>query len=526
MPYTADGLEGKPPTSLPPAQDLRPYQTEVIERCRAQFAAGKSRICLVAPTGAGKTIVAAAVIAEALAADKHVLLICHTREIVGQTSKKLRDSRIAHGIVCAELTCGTYREVIVATVQTLHARALRSQRMAMPDADLLIVDEAHHIRAQTWTQIINAFPGVPLLGLTATPCRGDGHGLGEIFDVLIECPQVPELIQGGFLVGTKTYAPPPPDLRGVKIQAGDYVGRQLGERMNTDALVGDILTHWFRHADGLKTIVFAVDVAHSRHITAEFIRAGVKAEHVDGETPKKTRDAILKRLAKGTTTVVSNCRVLTEGFDLPDIQCLVLARPTRQMGLYRQMIGRGLRTADGKQHLIVLDHSGAIYAHWPVEDPIEWTLESDKRARNKFHDAKRQIKDGDGTYKSRIVDCAGCGAKRISGEACIHCGYFPQRPPKAVVFDDADLVAYDQQLRKADVTGVDAQDQAEFHAMMIWIAQSRGYDKAAGWASHKFKDKFGHWPPWGAVPKPMIPSAEIRAWVRSRDIAYAKRKAS
>jgi len=105
-------------------------------------------------------------------------------------------------------------------------------------------------------------------------------------------------------------------------------------------------------------------------------------------------------------------------------------------------------------------------------------------------------------------------------------GYFPQRPPKAVVFDDADLVAYDQQLRKADVTGVDAQDQAEFHAMMIWIAQSRGYDKAAGWASHKFKDKFGHWPPWGAVPKPMIPSAEIRAWVRSRDIAYAKRKAS
>ncbi len=135
--------------------------------------------------------------------------------------------------------------------------------------------------------------------------------------------------------------------------------------MNRDDLVGDIVSNWHRHGQRRKTLVFCVDVAHSVHVRDEFIKSGVRAEHVDGSTPKAERDAILARLASGETEVVSNCMVLTEGFDLPTISCIVLARPTKQLGLFRQMAGRGLRPAPGKSNLILIDHSGARLSPWP-----------------------------------------------------------------------------------------------------------------------------------------------------------------
>jgi superfamily II DNA or RNA helicase len=497
---------------------LRQYQVEAIQQCRQQLAIGKNKICLVAPTGSGKTIIAGEIIRLTEARDKRVLVLAHTREIIGQTSGKLRSFDIPHGILAAELTRGAYHHVQVASVQTYWSRVVRRKCMERPPADLIIIDECHHVRARTWREIIQSYPGVPLIGLTATPCRGDGRGLGEVFDTLVECPQVPDLIRLGHLVPTKTYAPPPPDLRGIKMQAGDYVVDQLGERMNDDGLIGDILTNCFKRAEGLKTICFAVNVAHSQHIAAEFVRAGIAAEHVDGSTPTQQRDHILKRLASGMTTVVSNCMVLTEGFDLPDLECMVLARPTRQMGLYRQMVGRGVRPADGKQHLVVLDHSGAIYTHGPVEDIVEWTLYRDRRAVNKHHD-NRQRRDTDGSYHSRIIDCRGCGAKRITGHDCMHCGYFPQKPPQAIVFDDADLVLYDAVSRRSHASDYTAEEIAEWHGMLAWIERERGYK--SGWVGFKFKEKFGDWPP-PLYPKLIKPNQEVLAWIRSRNVAFAK----
>jgi superfamily II DNA or RNA helicase len=361
-----------------------------------------------------------------------------------------------------------------------------------------------------------------LIGLTATPCRSDGLGLGAIFDILVECPQVSDLINLGFLVPTKTYAPAESalDLRGIHTQSGDYVVSELAERVNTDPLVGDIITHWYKHAVGLMTIVFAVNVAHSRHIANEFVKAGIVAEHLDGSTPRTERDAILARLASGKTQVVVNCKVLTEGFDLPDVGCIVLARPTKQIGLYRQMVGRGLRPAKGKKCLVVLDHSGAIYRHGRIEDPIEWTLSPDERAANRAH-AARRVRDTDGSYQSRIVDCKGCGAKRVSGEACVHCGWYPRRPAEAIVFDDGDLHPYDPNSRTAKPAGADPNDRMRWHAMFVHIAQQRGYKP--GWAAHKYKEKFGVWP-LRSQPTPQEPSSEVLSWIRSRNIAYAKAK--
>jgi DNA repair protein RadD len=222
----------------------------------------------------------------------------------------------------------------VASIQTLWARGIHSDAIELPPADVLIIDECHHARANTYQRILDSYPEATLLGLTATPCRGDGRGLGNIFDRLIECPQVSDLIAGGFLVKSRVYAPVDPDLSGVRTQSGDYVVSQLSRRVNTTKLVGDIVSHWFKFGERRKTVCFAVDVKHSVHITNESCKAGIRAEHLDGSTPTKERDAILARLGSGETELVSNCMVLTEGFDCPEIGCLILARPTKQMGLY------------------------------------------------------------------------------------------------------------------------------------------------------------------------------------------------
>jgi DNA repair protein RadD len=497
--------------------ELRPYQLDVIEKCRENIPGGLHKQIVVAPTGSGKTIVAGSIIKSAIAKGSRALVLGHTREIIKQTSDKLSAEGIEHGIIQAGFPARPDRQVQVATVQTLSSRAMRSSRMELPPADLLIVDECQHATARTWRNIIEEYPQAALIGLTATPCRGDGRGLGGIFDVIVECPQVPELIKQGYLVGTRVFAPVNPDLRGVEVRKGDYVESQLAERMDKDALVGDIVTHWHRHGERRRTVCFAVNVAHSLHIRNEFLKAGVRAEHVDGSTPKPERDAALARLASGETEIVTNCMVLTEGWDLPAVACCILARPTKKMGLYRQMVGRVLRPAPGKSNAIVLDHAGATYRHGFVEDPVTWTLDPEKRAESKAHAARQA--DG---YRSRFIDCASCGSIRVAGERCGHCGHLPQRRGNAVEYRDGDLALVDRKTRIAEKLS-DPAERMRWHSMLAHIADERGYKP--GWASHKFKERFGTWPLL-RYPSLTQPTPEVLSWVRSRNIAWAKRKAA
>jgi DNA repair protein RadD len=492
---------------------LRPYQTDIANRFFAERAGGKRRIILVAPTGSGKTVIAGEIIRQVIADGGRVLVLAHRREIVAQTSHKLSDIGIDHGIILAGEPTDEEQRVQVASVQTLYIRAIRGSKIELPPADLIVVDECHHATAKTWRKIVDAYPDAALLGLTATPCRGDGRGLGGIFETLIECPQVQELIEQEFLVGTRVYAPTLPDLKGIRVQAGDWVEKQLADVMDQPKLVGDIVSHWHRLAEGRRTVVFATGVQHSIHIREEFRKSGVSCEHIDGKTPKEERDDILRMLACGAIDVVTNCMVLTEGWDMPEIGCCVLARPTRKMGLFRQMIGRVLRPAPGKPDAIVIDHSGAVHRHGFVEDAVVWTLDPDRHAENPAH-ASRSERD----ISSRLVDCTQCGALRTGGEPCRHCGFMPTRPPKHLSVVDADLGLM---TRNGDVAAhyVSPEKRARWHRQLAYIAAERGYKP--GWASHKHKEKFGDWPASRTVvPEP--PSPEVRSWVRSRMIAYAK----
>ena len=246
---------------------------------------------------------------------------------------------------------------------------------------------------------------------------GDGRGLGGIFTTMIECPQVAELIEQGYLVKCRVYAPVDPDLRGVRTVAGDYVEAQLADRMDQPKLIGDIVTHWHKYGERRRTVCFAVNVPHSVHLRDEFIESGVCAEHIDGATPKSERDAVLKRLGSGETELVTNCMVLTEGWDMPEVGCCILGRPTKKMGLYRQMIGRVLRPAHGKVDAVILDHSGAVFRHGLPEDYVSWTLDPERRAEAPSHQTRLEHR------VAGLVECSQCSALRLAASHAQHADF-------------------------------------------------------------------------------------------------------
>lgn len=497
--------------------ELRPYQIEVIQRCRDAFASGIRRILLVAPTGAGKTVLSAEMVRTAQEKNRRVLFLVHRRELLGQAANKLHAIGIDAGTIAAGFEPRPSQTVQVASISTLHARAMRSARMQLPPADLVVVDEAHHSAAKTWRDIVNSYPDAALVGLTATPCRGDGRGLGSIFETMVECPGVSDLVKLGYLTGTRVYAPGAPDLSGVKITAGDYNEKALALVMNQDELVGDVVLHWQRHAEGRKTLVYAVDVAHSMHIRDEFCQAGIAAGHIDGTTPAEERDSILSQLRRGSLDVVSNCQVLTEGFDCPDVGCVILARPTKSFGMYRQIVGRGLRPSPEKPDnlCIVIDHSGATLEHGFVDEPVEWSLKEDTKA------ASKTVASATVAKVRKLVDCPECGSVRWQGRPC-SCGWRPVGYGEGQPFMDGDLIELDRagNPRKPASAG-DKWEPESFYKQLLGYSRERGF--ADGWAAHKYREKFATWPKRGwAIPE--APSPEIRSWVRSRLIQWAKSK--
>jgi superfamily II DNA or RNA helicase len=405
------------------------------------------------------------------------------------------------------------RRVQIASIQTLSARCFR-QGADLPPADIVFIDEAHHAAAKTYKQIIESYPNAKLIGMTATPCRRDGRGLGSAFSALIEGPQVEHLIAQGYLVPTKVFAPSKPNLKGVTVRHGDYVERELAERMDRAELVGDIVSHWHRLADRRPTVCFASSVAHSIHLKEEFCKSGVKAEHIDGSTPKDERDGILAQLSRGDLELVTNCMVLTEGWDQPSVEVCILARPTKSMGLYRQMAGRVIRPAPKKDHALILDHAGAVFAHGFIEDRVIWSLDANTKADTPAQTARKL------TPSSRLLECSQCKAIRTAGEPCGHCGFMPKRPGEYVVVRNGQLEQLDRdgRLRPNEYS---TEQRLEFYRGLLALALDRGNKPGA--AAYRFKDRFGEWPPrhWTNLG-PAKPSAEVMAWDRHCRIRFAK----
>ena len=441
---------------------LRPYQRSALDAVRAAL---HNRPVLTLPTGGGKTFVAAQLLVETGA---RTLWLAHRRELIQQAADSINRLGLKVGVVMAGMEPRPQAQVQVASVQTL-------VRRESPPADLIVVDECHHARANTYKTILDRYPDVPIVGLTATPFRLDGKGLGDIFGEIIVGAYPDDLCNDGTLIEPVVYAPSAPDMSKVHKVAGEYNQRETSEEMSKPKIVGDLVATWLQRAAGRRTIIFAPSVAVSKQYEEAFRQAGVKIEHLDGGTPKAQRDAILTRLRVGYTTIVSNVAVVEEGFDLPALDCAIVARPTASLCLHLQMIGRIMRAAEGKAGATVLDHAGNHLEHGPVTQRLEYSL--DDNITNAIQKGK----------PSPLKTCPDCFlvVNRAATE-CPECNHkFIGREFQHV---DGELVRYDGgAIAPRPRPPLEEQQRA-------WAAQREARNYKEGWTFFRFEERFGFRP--------------------------------
>lgn len=453
---------------------LRPYQLRAFQEVRRLVSCGVRKILVIAPTGAGKTSLAGYLVIRAVHNGHTVLFLAHRKELIDQAYDRFLLMGLAPEQV-GVIMGNDPRHRPTAPVQIASVDTLRNRRK--PRADIVIRDEAHRALSKTDRDLVAAYPDAIYLGLTATPYRADRKQLSEAFSESVQVATTRELIELGFLVEPRVLTAPPealPDLSTVRTRGTDYDEGQLAEAMDQSGLLGDIVEHWLAHANYVRTVAFAVNVAHSRHIAERFNAAGVPAEHVDGAGSRAEREAVLNRLEAGETLVVSNCNLFSEGWDMPAVKCAILARPTKSKGLYLQQVGRVLRPYRD-QTAVVLDHARCVLDHGhPLEDH-EFSLKPHARRTGRVSEAQEGTKL-----------CPACRDQvPQSARICPMCGEsLAQRA--------------DPDTSEADGELVEVQFGGRAHREMTWrklcrTVHERGFKP--GWAYYKYKDKFGEGPP-------------------------------
>lgn len=353
---------------------LRPYQEELKFKVLDALSQ-VNRVMLQLPTGGGKTITFVDLAEHFVNQNKIVWILVHRKELIDQTADKLTKYNVRHGVIQADYHYSQFAPCHIVSVQTV---VRRLSKVRPPD--IIICDEAHHSTANSYRKIYENYPKAKLIGVTATPVRTNGEGFKDLFDKMICGLSVKELIKQGYLCEPKIFAKPLSfDLSSIRVTAGDFNDKDLFEALDNTEIYGDLVNSYIQKANGKKAIVFAINIEHSKHIVEMYNASGIKAEHLDGTTPKVERTAILNRFKRGETLVLSNVNIITEGFDVPDCEVVQLAKPTKSLAMYLQMVGRGLRTSPGKEYAIVLDHSDSVFYHgFPQQDRI-WTLKGKKK---------------------------------------------------------------------------------------------------------------------------------------------------
>ena len=307
-------------------KQLRPYQTDIVNRVRQAYLHGFKAPCVVLPCGGGKSVIVAEIAKRTTDKQNHVLFLVHRKELVDQIQKTFSYWGI------------DMKNADIMMVQTATRRILKLQKPA-----LIITDENHHSKATTYRRIYNSFPNVCRLGVTATPVRLDGSGLGDVNDVLIEGVSAKWLIKNHYLAPYDYYAPSIADLTGIKIQHGEYETISAQKALMKMAVFGDVIRHYKQLADGKQAICYCVSIKHSMAMAEEFRNADISAEHIDGNTPKDERERIISEFRSGKIKILCNVDLISEGFDVPDCECAILLRPTKSLTLYIQQSMRCMR---------------------------------------------------------------------------------------------------------------------------------------------------------------------------------------
>jgi superfamily II DNA or RNA helicase len=407
--------------------------------------------------------------------------------------------------------------MIVASIQTVATRGL-------DEFDLIIIDEAHRAASRRdYRALMARFAGKIVIGLSATPfAKGLGaHDPkigGNLFEGIIIGSTISDLIKTGVLVDCEIYAPSEPDVSKVKVVAGEYQQDQLAEVSDKPELIGDIVNHWLKHANGEQTICFATRIEHSKHIVEQFIKAEVPALHVDSYMDPEEQDEIYRLFENGDAVILSNVGMLEEGFDVPSTSVMIDAKPTKSLTAWIQRCGRVLRAAPGKSGALILDHAGnAKRLGFPTDDlPLE------------LDDGSREFAERRETRQDKRIEpkkCPSCFKVRQPGVKACPCGYMPMSASCGMEVGEGELQRMDRNApkssKKSKASKASMADKQTWFSMLTHIARERGYKP--GWAANQYRQKFDVWPK-GLSDVPIPPTAEVASWVRSRQIAYAKRR--
>lgn len=445
---------------------LRGYQEKGIYDLYGVFKQGYNRPLWVYATGAGKSTVCSRFVQACIKNGKTVMFMVHRKELVKQFAARLLDQfRIPSGIIMAGVPGRRDFPVQVASVQTLVRRLDK-----LPPADVIIIDEAHRTKANTYLKVLECYPDAKVVGLTATPFRGDGKGLGDIFDCIVHPIKMRELIRDGYLVGTEDsiYGPAEGsvDLTGVRIVRGDYDRREMAERFEGISL--GVVDNYKRNAMGKKLIAFSVNVELSQQLCEAFNENGIPSVHIDGNTPTAERNRAINEFTKGTFRILCNVGIAVEGLDVKGCDGVILNVATKSLGRFCQMVGRGTRPEvcpkcymprtspkmktpktkcncghefdkeEYKTECIVLDHGNNWDEHGFAEDydAVPFSLEGIKKPNKK--------KEEEEEPKTKL--CPKCDlVQGYYKPICKGCGYeFPRKVKEIRFSESCDFIAYDK----------------------------------------------------------------------------------
>ena len=418
------------------------------------------KVLAVLPTGGGKSPLLCYVVSHE---PGNVWVIAHRQELIFQLSDTLTLFGITHGIVRAGHPFQPKQRVQVASVQTLVKRM-----HLLPTTTLIVVDETHHIVSPTYKKIIDANPQAQVLGVTATPCRLNGQGLGEVFDHMVLGPTTRWLTDNGYLSPAEYYAPPQvADTSNLHQRGGDFAKEEAEAVMNKPTVTGNAVEHYQRICDGVPMLVFCTSVQHAKDVADEYISAGCRAASVDGSMSDEDRKDRIQGLGTGRYQVITSCDLIGEGLDVPLVGAVQLLRPTASLGLYLQMVGRGLRVHESKLVTYVLDHVGNVRRHGFATTQHPWSLAGTVRSKKPKEAALRT--------------CERCFLAHDPAPCCPMCGYEYPKKEKALTRIEnvgGELVRIEETKEERAVAMRDARSMVE----LIAFAKSRGYKSPAFWA--------------------------------------------
>ena len=442
---------------------LRPYQGAALVAMREHLRCGARSVLFQLPTGGGKTAVSAFMLRGSAARGLPSLFICHRRELIRQASTTFNEIGVEHGVIAAGFPENDAL-IQIASIDTLKRRL---DRVTVPR--LVVWDECHHVGAAGWARVFSHFNEAFHVGLSATPARLDGKGLGRYFEQMVQGPTTQELIDDGYLVAPRVFAPSTPDLTGIRTRMGDFQRDAVENLMVDNTVVGNAVEHYKRFANGKRAIVFCVSVRHSEITRASFEASGIPTVHIDGSLSLNERDLRLRAFSEGRATVMTNVDLVGEGFDLPGIEAAILLRPTKSLPLYLQQVGRALRPSEGKSEAIILDHAGNALRQGLPNDNYQWKL-TDKKAVTRFGGGGVQVRQ-----------CPNCYFVHRPRKECPECNHVYSVDARVVEEKSGELIELQKRQRKQEV------GRAKTLQELQHIAKVRGYKP--GWAYVRWKHK-------------------------------------